>query len=348
MRKRTLQNVSVPLLSHQEIARLTRNRVKVKRAPEKKEENSKDLKNKQIVDIPPPKIEKVPTKSRFLAEFNSKVREEMVHRNRQVPQAKMVKSDRRSHTAGDDLRGSRRGKRGVMRKTRNDRPAQKVVPPSPRSRGAKVKSERGVQKRADLKKQKIVRGEGPFKQADSSQDQRQSVKRGDPQSEMKSHGKNRLAPTHLRSLLPTLGPQDQIRQDGSIDHVPQVKRGHQTMLNTNEYRYAVFFNRVKRAVGSQWSPQSELRRLDPTGRVLGVEDRKTILSITLSREGSIIDIKIIQPSGVYQLDQVAINAFTKAQPFHNPPSGLADPDGMIRFKFGFYLEFNARELKLFR
>ena len=165
---------------------------------------------------------------------------------------------------------------------------------------------------------------------------------------MRSQGKQRLTPTHIKSLLPTLGPRDQMRQDGSIDHVPQVKRGNQTMLNTNEYRYAVFFNRVKRAVGTQWNPQIELRRLDPTGRVLGVEDRRTVLSVTLNREGSLVDIKVVRPSGVYQLDQVAINAFSKAQPFHNPPKGLVDSDGMIRFKFGFYLEFNAKELKLFR
>ena len=349
MMKRTLQNTTVPLLSHQEIARLMRKKPRSAQPKKKEEERERpDLQNKQVVDIPPPKVERVPTKSKFLAEFNSKVREEMVHRNRQSPQAKMVKSERRSHTSGDDLRGSRRGKRSVIRRQRETKPARKATQTTPRPRGAKVESRQGIEKRVQLKKRKITRGEGPFTHSDSSQDQARSVRRGDPQSEMRRRGQGALAPTHLRSLLPTLGPQNQLRQDGSIDHVPQVKRGDQTLLNANEYRYAVFFNRVKRAVGHQWNPQTELRRLDPTGRVLGVEDRKTILSVTLNRVGSIVDIKVVSPSGVYQLDQVAIHAFSKAQPFHNPPQGLVDSDGMIRFKFGFYLEFNSRELKLFR
>jgi len=348
MMKRTIKQISVPLLSHQEIARLTRTKQRVPKRVEEKKKQISEKHNKQVVDIPPPKVEQVPTKSRFLAEFNSKVREEMVHRNRQIPQARMVKSNRRSHTTGDDLQGSRRGKRSVVRRAQKQRETQKRAQPRPRPRGAKVKNQRGVQKNTRHKKQPITRGEGPFSHSDSPQDQPQSATQGDPKSEVRYRGMSALAPTHVRSLLPTLGPHNQVRQDGSIDHVPQVKRGDQTMLNTNEYRYAVFFNRVKRAVGSQWSPQNTLRRVDPTGRVLGVEDRKTILSVTLNREGVVVDISVLKPSGVYQLDQVAINAFSRAQPFHNPPPGLVGSDGMIRFKFGFYLEFNTRELKLFR
>ena len=348
MMKRTIKQVSVPLLSHQELSRLTHAKKRTVQPPEEKKPKASEVHRKQVVDIPPPKVEQVPTQSRFLAEFNSKVREEMVHRNRQIPQPKMVKSDRRSNTTGDDLQGSRRGKRSVVRRAKKQREKRERTQPKPTPRGAKVKTQRGVQKKTRHKKQPMTRGEGPFSHSDTPQSQPQSASQGDPKSEMRYRGMSALAPTHMRSLLPTLGPQDQRRQDGSIDHVPQVKRGHQTMLNTNEYRYAVFFNRVKRAVGRQWSPQHVLRSLDPTGRVLGVEDRKTILSVTLNRDGVVIDISVLKPSGVYQLDQVAINAFSRAQPFHNPPQGLVDSDGMIKFKFGFFLEFNSRQLKLFR
>jgi TonB family protein len=47
---------------------------------------------------------------------------------------------------------------------------------------------------------------------------------------------------------------------------------------------------------------------------------------------------VVKSSGVDFLDEIALDAFRKAQPFVNPPRGLADPRGEIDFTFGFYLE----------
>jgi outer membrane biosynthesis protein TonB len=48
------------------------------------------------------------------------------------------------------------------------------------------------------------------------------------------------------------------------------------------------------------------------------------------------------------LDRAAIEAFQKAQPFVNPPRGLADGGGEIKFTFGFYLEVGSPGMRLFR
>ena len=41
------------------------------------------------------------------------------------------------------------------------------------------------------------------------------------------------------------------------------------------------------------------------------------------------------------MDEEARRAFRDAQPFANPPLGLADADGKIRFEFGFYFEITG-------
>ncbi len=48
------------------------------------------------------------------------------------------------------------------------------------------------------------------------------------------------------------------------------------------------------------------------------------------------------------LDATALEAFRKAQPFVNPPRGLANDRGEIPFAFGFYLEVGSGALHLFR
>jgi hypothetical protein len=149
-----------------------------------------------------------------------------------------------------------------------------------------------------------------------------------------------LTPTHYQGLLPTLGPQDSRRADGSIDHV-EVPTGDSTALNTREYKYAHFFNRVKREVAARWFAVEALRGRDPRGDVYGVKDRHTVLAVTLYPNGSIARLEVERESGLPFLDAEAVSSFERAQPFHNPPAGLADSDGLIRFKFGFFLEIGG-------
>ena len=52
---------------------------------------------------------------------------------------------------------------------------------------------------------------------------------------------------------------------------------------------------------------------------------------------------------VYSVGAVgSVDAFEKAQPFLNPPTGLADPQGEIRFSFGFHLEAAGSGFRFFR
>jgi TonB family protein len=60
--------------------------------------------------------------------------------------------------------------------------------------------------------------------------------------------------------------------------------------------------------------------------------------VTLDDTGALKDVVVKRTSGVEFLDKTTVEAFKKAQPFANPPAGIVEPNGEIRFTFGFYLE----------
>lgn len=345
--KRPTQSMSVPLISEQELRKL-RYKTPQSRPKPKKEEREVQVDQKaQIVDIPPPPVERIPTQSRFVAEYNNSVREEMLHRLRQAPQPQMQKSDRISTSRGKDIQGSRRGKRDAIRDKKKKQPKKISASQSPAPRGVKQPAESPKPKARRSELHDLKKGEGQFAPSDDMTSEQTARQVGTKEGEDQAKGLGRLTPTHHRSLLPALGPQDLAALDGSIDHVPDMQRGDQTALNTRESRYAFFFNRVKRAVSIYWSPATELRRLDPRGEVYGVRDRHTVLAVTLNPNGSIADLRVERSSGIPELDRTTVASFLQAQPFHNPPKGLIEKDGLIHFKFGFFLEINARGFKLF-
>ncbi len=127
---------------------------------------------------------------------------------------------------------------------------------------------------------------------------------------------------------------------GSVDHLEEIEEGDETALNSKQWVYASFFNRMKRRVHQNWDPVSVWRRHDPTGTVYGAKSRLTRLRITLGPNGALRKVIVVSPSGVDVLDDEAMRAFRAAQPFPNPPVGLVDATGAISFEFGFHLEVN--------
>lgn len=169
----------------------------------------------------------------------------------------------------------------------------------------------------------------------------------DPQASMGKRGDRDLV-----TLVPSDAVLDKVTGAPAADLTPldDVERGDATFLNTREWKHAGFFNRVKQNVGMSWDPGTALRRRDPTGQIYAYRDRYTILSVVLDPNGSLRDVFVEKSCGADFLDEEAIAAFQRAQPFPNPPLALVDPKrDEIRFSFGFYLEVSSRPaLRLFR
>ncbi len=127
----------------------------------------------------------------------------------------------------------------------------------------------------------------------------------------------------------------------------QVPTGDGTFLNTREFKYAGFFNRVKQRIGEQWNPNDVLRRRDPAGHQLH-KGRLTVLDLTLDETGRVISVSVRQSCGVDFLDEEAVAAIERVHSFPNPPAGLFDEDRHIRFSFGFHIDNEPGQLPLIR
>ncbi len=124
------------------------------------------------------------------------------------------------------------------------------------------------------------------------------------------------------------------------DDLHDVAEGDGTALNTREWKFASFFNRVKQAVSAKWDPHARLRAHNE--REVGYVDRVTVLHVTLRPDGTLAEAVVVKTCGLDWLDLEAVHAFERAQPFPNPPRALIE-DGAIRFQFGFNVT-NAMEL----
>ena len=302
----------------------------------------------QIVEIPPPDREEVPENATLRSEYNSKVEREQQHRDRKAPQSRVRKSDRRLVSMGDDIEGSADAAKARARaQSRSSTNAQRgpddarAGDPKRRTRKTSVARGKTAAQNTPKKATPVPEGEGRFRP-------RTEVGAMEALAEPSGGATGGARAQEWRALLPSLGPEDQARQDGSIDHLADLDQGDATFLNTREYRHAWFFNRVKRSVQRRWRAVEMHRRYDPRGRVYGVRDRLTVVEVVLTREGVLDDITVEQDSGIAFLDEVALQAFRDAQPFPNPPQALRDGDGRIRFKFGFHLEIDGRGFRTYR
>lgn len=119
----------------------------------------------------------------------------------------------------------------------------------------------------------------------------------------------------------------------------EEQTGESTALNTREWKWASFFNRIKQAVSAKWDPNGRLKAREPERQLLS--DRFTVLAVALRPDGTIADIFVAKPCGIDSLDQEAVAAFERAAPFANPPAALIE-NGFIRFQFGFTLTHSER------
>jgi len=132
------------------------------------------------------------------------------------------------------------------------------------------------------------------------------------------------------------------------DRLEGVEEGEGTFLNTRSWKYATFFNRIKQQVAAAWDPLSPLDARDPDRSMFGYKDRFTLLGVTLDDAGHVKNLVVEQTSGAEFLDRAALKAFSSAQPFVNPPRGIVDSNGEIKFSFGFFLEVGRPGLRVYR
>lgn len=124
---------------------------------------------------------------------------------------------------------------------------------------------------------------------------------------------------------------------GSPDRLDGVEEGESTFLNTREWKYAGFFNRIGAEIYPSWVREfrTAAEARDPTGQRFLYRDRETVVRVRLDPQGGLIDVRVVQSSGAPFLDDAVVKAWKETQPFPNVPKGLVNERGEVAFAWSF-------------
>ncbi len=128
--------------------------------------------------------------------------------------------------------------------------------------------------------------------------------------------------------------------DAFPEYVKGVEEGETTALNTKEFVYFSYYKRIREQLDQAWRPllRESLFKIFRSGRRLSSESEMTTKTlVTLDKSGEIVKVQVLEESGVRDLDSVAVDAFNKAGPFPNPPTGLVNASGQITIRWDFIL-----------
>ena len=134
---------------------------------------------------------------------------------------------------------------------------------------------------------------------------------------------------------------DRGQESTATDKIEGIDQTLKTALNTKEYKYYGYYQRIKKQLNQFWQPEvkQKVSRLMTQGRTIASENSKiTKLIIVLNDAGTLVKVQVIGESGVRDLDDAAVDAFRQAAPFPNPPKGMVETDGTIKIRWDFVVE----------
>lgn len=127
---------------------------------------------------------------------------------------------------------------------------------------------------------------------------------------------------------------------GGGEYIKGLKEGEFSALNTREFVFYSYFQRIRERLDRAWVPilRAHLTKMYKSGRTLASDmDHHTKILVHLSTDGEITRVQVISESGTRDLDDAAVKAFNKAGPFPNPPKGLIGTAKEIKIPWEFIL-----------
>lgn len=307
-----------------------------KRPDKKKEEEKKVDINKldaQIVDLPPSPDNRPPDEAKYLSSYNTRTEKETRAKNPDKDYQKAANKKSGQNKAvppKGEMTGKKLAQPQEQPQTGADVPAIAPTVPQPKvdlptaSDGLLANRPQTAPRQGSTSKYHLKLNPTPTLPEETAMGLESGVEQ--------------------LKIFPDMAQMQQILGSPANNYLPDVEEGEGTFLNSREFKYASFFNRIHQNVSSNWYPQEILGTRDPTGNMYGYKDRLTVVNVVLNANGTLLDARIAQPSGVHALDDEAVAAFKRASPFPNPPAALLDSQGRIEFKFGFMVEYNRFSL----
>ncbi|HMV69170.1 MAG TPA: energy transducer TonB [Myxococcota bacterium] len=156
-------------------------------------------------------------------------------------------------------------------------------------------------------------------------------------------GSGRFDPSMDGNMASLPSPWSKTNREGLADPVPSShtatnlagapqndllneRIGDHVAVNTKEYLYAGYLERIRRLVNFYW--EQNLDNL-PHSVILAKSSYMTGVEVVLDSSGAVEVVEVSQPSGVGELDDCVVRAFQVAGPFPNPPEGLIERDGRV-------------------
>ena len=124
------------------------------------------------------------------------------------------------------------------------------------------------------------------------------------------------------------------------DFVQDVPLGDFTRLNTVEFKYFGFYERIRQRLEQYWgaSLREKAKALNARRRrIASNENYITCLVIIINEQGKITKVHLKGTSGVQELDDAAIESFNNAGPFPNPPKGMLEK-GLAEIRWNFIVQ----------
>lgn len=124
------------------------------------------------------------------------------------------------------------------------------------------------------------------------------------------------------------------------EYLKGYKEGDTTVLNTKEYVFYGYFQRIRGRLERAWAGtlRERVYKMFQRGRRLASDrDLTTRTLVTMNGRGEVVKVQMVEESGIWDLDDAAVMAFNRAGPFPNPPSGIMGDDGTFQVRWDFVL-----------
>jgi len=275
--------------------------------------------------------------------------------------AQSVKTPKRIKIVLKDKDGGKR-KAGVKKKLRKKKKLQ-VVQNEKRGKVEKPKDTRFLgEKDQSFDKTTVARKVGIFKEAgkgkkEGSEQAGGQKKKVDTKKKSRQAKKKKMSLSDLKmaNLNPTdfnqfkngfaqakglkNGAKDKTGLAKTNDYIDDVPLGDVTNLNTIEFKYYGFYNRIRKKLEQHWGNtlREKAKYLYRRGRTISSEVKITSLRVTLDGKGNTIRVNLKSGSGIKELDDAAIESFNRAGPFPNPPKGMMK-NGEATIEWGFVVK----------
>jgi len=154
-----------------------------------------------------------------------------------------------------------------------------------------------------------------------------------PKRKPKPKPKLRQRPIPMANLMPSSMAMAELSRDFERERrlKKMLSREADIPINTREAKFAPYAHLLVRALEEQWRPGQANYRQHPA------EERRSLMRLTIERDGSLGGVEILRPSPIRQLNESAVAAIHAAAPFRPLPRSW----GLDRVSF--YLTFEVLE-----